>query len=88
MIVQHIRNKQGHPVATLVAEPHGSTFRMGWSKCNTRLDSFNKKTGRQIAINRMRCSRLRIIQTADMPREVKKELPAFHDRCVRYFKVS
>lgn len=84
-IVQHIR-ENGNPVATLLGrkDPENGIVCIGYSKCNTKYDTFNKKKGIMIARGRAKVN----ISDRQIPFVVEENLPYFIDRCERYFKKS
>lgn len=49
MIVQYVRDQERKPFGCLVAIDKN---KIGWSLCNTKLDTFSKDFGKQIAIRR------------------------------------
>lgn len=82
-LIQHLRENDGTPVATLVGvrRSDGNVY-IGYSKCNTNYDTFNKKIGVMIAKGRARPD----LNTRPLPFIVEDRLPEFIDRCERYFK--
>jgi hypothetical protein len=82
-VIQYVRNKKRVPYGVLVAMKVGSGFICGYSLCNKK-DFFNKKMALKIAIGRANtCS---VVIEKALPHEVRKMLPAFFDRCKRYYK--
>jgi hypothetical protein len=61
-------------------EGHG-VVKVGWSKCNVRLDTFEKDVGLKLA--RERC---KTPSKSGVPACVKRQYRQFAARCVRYFK--
>lgn len=49
MLINHVRNKHGQKIGTLVAL---SKEEIGWSRCHTNLDRFDKQVGIDIAKQR------------------------------------
>jgi len=82
-IIQHIR-ENGNPVATLLARKDDIGVYIGYSKCNTNYDTFNKKKGIMIARGRAKPN----ISERPIPFVVEENLPYFIDRCERYFKLE
>lgn len=81
---KYIRDEKRRPIGLLIAYVDGNTVRIGFSKCNTKYDTFDKKLANHIALNRaMKGTRK---TWDDIPFEVRNEIPNFADRCKRYFK--
>jgi len=73
-IVKHIRDKNDNPYATLVAYKDGNDVYLGYSKCNTKYDTFKKSMGRNIALSRAKKSKekleyVRSVRWGLFPRE-------------------
>ena len=60
----------------------GNPIHIGWSKVMTRKDVFNRDRGLEIARGR----KLGYGKTVTVPHVVIKQLPAFKERCLKYFK--
>ena len=82
-IVQYLRNKKRVPYGVLVAVKSEHGFAYGYSLCNKK-DRFNKRMALEIAIGR---AKFASSENADAPRDILKSIPAFFDRCKRYYKV-
>jgi len=87
----YTRDAKGRPTGIILAcksTRPDMKFAIGWAKCNTKLDKFNKPMAVKIAIGRLtaaedeRCPCI----TKGMPHAVAKMLPKFVERCNRYFK--
>jgi hypothetical protein len=81
-VIQYVRNKKRVPYGVLVAFKVGSGFICGYSLCNKN-DRFNKKMALKIAIGR---ANTRSVIIEEAPHDIRKMLPAFFDRCKRYYK--
>lgn len=81
-VVQYVRNKK-KPHGALVAIKTSDGFRIGYSLCR-KGDRFKKKMAVQIAIGRATHSHAEASQ--DLPREIKKMMPLFAERCRKYYK--
>jgi hypothetical protein len=92
-IIQYVRTHKNIPRGVLVAVKCGDGFRLGYSFCNKK-DRFNKRMALKIAFGRADA----IYKSMDMspngwfgehtPHPVKKMIPAFLDRCNKYYKVT
>lgn len=84
-VIQYVRNKKRIPYGVLVAikDVEGQGFTCGYSLCNKK-DRFNKKMALKIAIGRAIITN--IIGANDSPHDVRKMMPAFFDRCKKYYK--
>lgn len=85
-VIQYVRNKKRIPHGVIVAikSPEGSStpFVCGYSICNKK-DRFNKKMALKIALGRAEKFGA---DGAVEPHDVRKMMPAFTDRCKRYYK--
>jgi hypothetical protein len=82
-LISYIRDKNGEPRGVLVATKLGdSGFNIGYSFCS-KYDRFSKKLGLRIALGRASYV-TDIVET--MPRELRKMLPKFIQRCEKYYK--
>jgi len=82
-VIQYVRNKKRVPYGVLVAVKVPEGFACGYSICNKK-DRFSKQMALKIALGRAIITN--IIGANDSPHEVRKMLPAFFDRCKRYYK--
>lgn len=82
-IRRYVRNKKGHPVGMLLAIKDEKGVHIGWSKCNTRLDIFDRKKGAVIA--QARALKGSIVP---YPREIEKSIYDFMNRAEKYFKAK
>ena len=100
-VIQYVRNKKRVPYGVLVAIKSNDEFTLGYSLCNKK-DRFNKRTALKIAIERATVvnerpalkpamARAMVPEEARteeiVPREISKVMPAFFDRCKKYYKV-
>lgn len=86
-IVQHIVDNHGQRRGTLYAEaadPGQVGFQVGWAMCNKK-DVFTKKTGVGLARTRAHKYEERQPKKA-IPEFIQKALPAFLERCDKYFQ--
>lgn len=83
-LIQHLRNEDGHPVATVIGrkDEDGEVY-VGYSKCNTKYDTFSKKRGIQIARGRAEKG----FDMEKIPFFVRERYPEFAERCRKYFRV-
>lgn len=65
-ILKYVRDENNVPFAALAAVPFGETIHIGWSLCSPK-DTFTKKKGRYIALERAR-------------KPVGRPLPSLNDR--------
>ena len=70
------------PVGVVAAVKHGDKVFVGWSKCHSTLDSFDRKRGLKIAVGR--ASPKRFIDS--VPRELMQPMVAMTARATKYFK--
>ena len=77
MLVQYIKNKRGQKIGTVVAL---SKYAIGWSKCNIKLDKFDKNIGIDIA--KVRAKESNILP----PKVLIPTLNHMKNRAERYFK--
>lgn len=81
MIFQRIHGKNGERFGIVLAYiGDDNLIRIGWSKRNTKLDSYNKELEMRIALGR---SNTRWI---DYPHSFKKVIHHMRERSERYFK--
>lgn len=90
-VIQYVRDKNGNPRGVLVAVKNGNycgpqSFKVGYSLCNKK-DSFSKNMALKIALGRAVSVDHCYPGVVCYPREVQKMLPAFFERCKRYYKV-
>lgn len=85
-VIQYVRDKNGDPRGVLVAVklPNPIGYRIGYSLCNKK-DRFSKDMALKIAIGR--ASDLDGTYSS-IPNPVAKMIPAFTDRCKKYYKVA
>lgn len=87
----YTRDLKGRPTGVIIATKSnraGHRYHIGWAKCNTKLDRFNKHMALTIACGRVTAAEDAGVPvvTNSMPYEVRKMLPMFTERCNRYFK--
>jgi len=85
------RDNKGRPTGILIATKSTRPdlkYAIGWAKCNTKLDKFDKPLAVKIAIGRLTDHEDHGVSFAvdGMPHAIRALLPAFVDRCNRYFK--
>jgi len=93
-VIQYVRNKKRVPCGVIVGVKHEKGFAVSYSLCNKK-DRFSKKMALKVALGRtkvrhghfdhenMICS-----WVGPTPRDVSKMIPAFLDRCKKYYKMS
>lgn len=83
-IIQYVRKKR-IPYGVLVAvrhDPgHGDGFFISYSLCSKK-DLFNKRMALKIALGRASTG----YNGDSIPHPVKKMIPAFYERCKKYYK--
>ena len=87
----YTRDAKGRPTGILIATKStrpDMKYALGWAKCNTKLDKFDKPLAVKIAIGRLTDHEDHGVPfaTEGMPHAIRALLPAFVDRCNRYFK--
>lgn len=82
-VIQYVRGRKNIPHGVVVAIKTEDGFRMGYSLCNKK-DRFNKRMALKIAIGR---AEIQDDGVRTLPHPVAKMIPAFTDRCKRYYKV-
>lgn len=94
-VIQYVRNKKRVPYGVLVAVKVPEGFACGYSLCNKK-DRFSKQMALKIALGRIFVAPTQEIwdfNSEEYPMEgikkcydIRKMLPAFFDRCKRYYK--
>lgn len=84
-VIQYVRNKKRVPYGVLVAVKNSDGFTCGYSLCNKK-DRFNKRMALKIALGR--ANFMNPVDATDAPHEVRKMIPAFFERCKKYYKPS
>lgn len=76
------RNSNGvnKKIGVIVGMNDNGTIKIGWSKCNVKMDVFNRHTGLKMAKERA------LKGNPPAPACFRKHLRQFSARCVRYFK--
>lgn len=94
MLMQYIKTEENEPIGCVVAiaDEAGGTFSVGWSACNTKLDSFKREESVDRAIDRAEAA-LRgrnVFRFPDgrpkYPSHIKDALIRFIDRATLYYK--
>lgn len=80
-MIEYIRDGRGRKVGVMVAYKDGDSVRIGWSKCNTKLEPFDRERGLAIAFGRAVKGNI----TKKMPNKVCRKLARFIDRADRYY---
>lgn len=80
----YVRRPNGQLLGVLVAIKERGDTRIGWSKCNAKLDRFDKDFGVYLALKRA------LVKTADkdtapIPGVIVKRLEVFAQRAAKYF---
>lgn len=88
-VIQYVRNKKRVPYGVLVAVKVPEGFACGYSICNKK-DRFSKQMALKIALGRVFVAPSHFNSDecglAQQPHDIRKMLPAFFDRCKRYYK--
>lgn len=82
-VIQYVRGRKNIPHGVVVAVKVSDGFRLGYSLCNKK-DRFNKRMALKIALGRAETNQM---VGSETPHPVRKMMPAFLDRCKRYYKV-
>jgi hypothetical protein len=82
MLVRFIRNKNGQRVGAVVAICEDGVVKTGWSKCNTKLDKFDREMALKIAVGRANNIGKKTHSA------IVKPVEQMRDRALRYFKGS
>lgn len=87
----YTRDAKGAPTGIIIATKStrpDMKYAIGWAKCNTKVDKFNKPLALQIAIGRLKAAEDagKPYLATGMPHQVRKLIDKFNDRCTRYFK--
>jgi hypothetical protein len=87
-VIQYIRNNKRIPYGVVVGvkTPEGLGFALGYSLCNKK-DRFNKKMALKIALGRATFNGCKTTEVNE-PRDIRKVMPVFFERCKKYYKVS
>lgn len=79
-------NSSRHPLGVMIAFKNDEgQLRFGWSKCNTKLDRFDKKYGLEIALARADSSKS--LNTEIMPDDMYDHFVDFVNRAEKYYKI-
>ncbi len=89
-LLKYERNNKGERIGVVLAYKDNGVVRIGWSRCHTKLEPFNKYIGVNKAIKRAKeldtvssvCERL------NAPRTVLDLLEEMEARAKNYFKVG
>ena len=92
MLIEHVKNQEEKCYATLVGilGNDGEVY-VGWAKCHTKFDNFDKKQGIKIAARRLianRTSKGPEKSHRRFPDGLRKPAEKFVKRCEKYFKVK
>lgn len=80
-VIQYVRDKKKIPYGVVVAIKSDNGFRIGYSLCSKK-DRFSKDMALKIALGRV------MGESTHIPHSVRKMIPAFTDRCKKYYKVA
>jgi len=83
-LIHYVRKNNGEPYGVLVALKGEEGYHVGYSMCR-KGDRFEKRMGLQIAIGRANFD-TESHSLDNVPRDLKKVLPSFINRCKRYYK--
>jgi hypothetical protein len=74
--------KNNQKVGVVVGLLDNGVIKVGWSKCNTRMDNFDRDSGLRFAKERCYGN----MSSTIIPTCMKKQVRQFSARCIRYFK--
>lgn len=85
-IRQYLKDKNNKKVGIILATADDEKVKIGFSKCNTKHDKFDKN--RAIDIARIRAENYsdKLYDKYYVPFMVNEVMPEFIDRCMRYYK--
>jgi hypothetical protein len=90
-VIQYVRHKGGKkknaPYGVVVGMKMDGGFNVGYSLCNKK-DRFNKKIALKIAVGRVYQGSTVVAGQSKLPHEVRKMMPAFVARCLKYYKLN
>lgn len=86
VIIEYVRDKRRNPIGTVVAfVTEGNEIAVGWSRCNRKLDRFNKQTGKFIAAWNALHNHIKS-DFGNLPTAYRAKILKVLDRAYRYFK--
>lgn len=91
-IIEYVKERKRHrdqKVGVLVAQSNANKINIGWSKVTLskggkRVDNFDKDLG--VTIARGRIGKEIILKSQVIPHVIRKQIPKFQERCLKYFK--
>lgn len=86
-LLKYERDKHGRPVGVVVAFKKNGEVLVGWSRCHTKLEPFDKHIGINKALNRAVHHNL-VDVVGEVPRPLLSYLLDIRERAERYFKVG
>ena len=87
-VIQYVRNKKRIPCGVIVAVKREGGFGVGFSLCNKK-DKFSKKMALKVALGRSRFfGDGRTEMGGEFPQTISRIIPAFLERCKKYYKVA
>jgi hypothetical protein len=81
-LVKYVRSESGQAVGAVVAVCQDGEIRTGWSKCNMKMDRFDKDMAIKIATGRAVAGRNKVRPHS----AVVNDLPLIAQRAQKYFK--
>lgn len=89
-LIKYERDKHGRPVGVLLAfKDSNGNVQLGWSRCNTKLEGFDKHIGINKAIKRAtNIKNVDPVLLGKMPHQTQEELLDMRGRAERYFQVG
>ena len=81
MIFEMVRERHKR-VGVIVGLKQDDTIKVGWAKCNIKLDKFNRDEG--IALAEARA--IKMATAPALPLCMVRQMREFQKRCIRYFK--
>jgi len=83
MLTSYLRDKSNNPIGVVVAVKHNDEIRLGWSKCHSLLERFNRQKGIEIALGRAKCNRP---VKHPLPHDIRYALVNLLQRAEKYYK--
>ncbi len=86
-ILSYDRDKHGRLNGVVLAfRTNGDDIKVGWSKCNTKLEAFDKHIGIQKAIQR--ATSFYTFDVSELPHSIKHISERIRRRARNYFKIT
>jgi hypothetical protein len=83
-LLKYKRDSKGNRTGVIISfRDNDGVVKVGWSKCNTKLESFDKHIGIHKAIE---CARM--TNPHNIPHSIKRDLVEMQERALRYFRTN